>query len=61
MTQWGFSAVQHIDAAAMEVFASFKNLSLKGDGFNAANAALNSSNGGVHDIQAVVVGSRIRF
>ena len=61
VTQWGFSAVQHIDAAAMEVFASFKNLSLKGDGFNAANAALNSSNGGVHDIQAVVVGSRIRF
>ena len=61
VTQWGFGIVQHIDAAAMEVFGTFKNLSLEGNGFNAANASLNSVNGGVHDIQAVVGGARIRF
>ncbi len=59
VTNWGIGIVQHIDAAAMELFATYKNYSLDTQGFAAANANLN--NGGANDLQIIMVGTKINF
>ncbi len=59
VTHWGLGVTQYIDAAAMEVFATYKNYEIDAVGFGAANATLN--NGGANDISVFVIGSRINF
>jgi Gram-negative porin len=61
VTHWGLGVTQHVDAAAMEVFATYKNYSLDATGFTGANVTLNKGSSGVSDIQAVIVGTRINF
>ena len=62
VTNWGLGVVQYVDAAAMEVFATYKNYSFDGNGFlNAGNSSLNKVNGGVNDLQMFMVGTRINF
>ncbi|MDX2158862.1 MAG: porin [Hyphomicrobiaceae bacterium] len=59
MDMWGIGINQYIDAAAMEVFATYKNYSLDATGF--ADAALNKGTGGVSDFSTFIVGTRINF
>ncbi|HRD78556.1 MAG TPA: porin [Hyphomicrobiaceae bacterium] len=59
VTYWGLGVTQHIDAAAMELFLTYKNYSLDASGFAAGNAHLN--NGGAADFSAVIIGTRINF
>jgi hypothetical protein len=63
VTSWGFGVNQYVDAAAMEIFATYKNFSLDTDGFvsTGASASLNKSAGGVADFQTVIVGTKINF
>ena len=61
VTSWGLAAVQYIDAAAMEVYLGYKNYGLDTNGFTGVNASLNKSQGGVHDIQAIMMGTKINF
>jgi|LNFM01.1.fsa_nt_gb hypothetical protein len=61
VNMWGLGITQHIDAAAMELFATYKNFSLEGTGFTGAAASLNSGASGVSDFQTVIVGTRINF
>ena len=63
---WGLGITQYIDAAAMEVFAAYKNYSLDANGFGAnSNPTLNNASVagglGVHDISVFLVGTRINF
>ena len=58
VTNWGIGIVQHIDAAAMELFATYKNYSLETTGFNVANGNLNNA---AADLQIIMVGTRINF
>jgi len=58
VTNWGLGITQHIDAAAMELFAVYKNYSLDSVGFQAANAHLNNATA---DLQVIMVGTRINF
>lgn len=59
--QWGIGVTQLVDAAAMEVFAVYKNYSLEATGFTGANVTLNKGAGGVSDIQTIVTGVKINF
>ena len=60
VTNWGLGLVQYVDAAAMELFATYKNYSFEGTGFlNTVNATLNT--GGVSDMQILMVGTKINF
>ncbi len=60
---WGIGVNQFIDAAAMEVFAAYKNYSLDANGFTGANLTLNNTvgNSGVSDISVFLVGTKINF
>ncbi|MGD9804750.1 MAG: hypothetical protein AB7E81_08135 [Hyphomicrobiaceae bacterium] len=58
---WGVGLTQHIDAAAMELYVSYKNYSLDANGFTGVTTSLNSGAGGVADFQTVIVGTRINF
>ena len=62
---WGLGITQYVDAAAMEVFAAYKNYSLDANGFGQANLTLNNGSVvgglGVHDISVFLVGTRINF
>jgi hypothetical protein len=51
VNMWGIGVVQHIDAAAMEVFLAYKNFEFLSDGFVQDGS----------DFQTVVGGARIRF
>jgi hypothetical protein len=57
-THWGIGINQYVDAAAMELFATYKNFSLDANGFTGNNLALNNN---VHDLQLFIVGTRINF
>ena len=59
VTHWGLGVTQYVDAAAMEVFATYKNYEIDARGFTGVNATLN--NGGANDISVFVVGTRINF
>ncbi|MEZ5818189.1 MAG: hypothetical protein R3D44_14000 [Hyphomicrobiaceae bacterium] len=61
VNMWGVGITQHIDAAAMELFATYKNFSLDATGFTGTNASLNKGASGVSDFQTVIVGTRINF
>jgi len=61
VNMWGVGITQHIDSAAMEIFATYKNFSLEANGFTGANASLNNGADGVADFQTVIVGTRINF
>jgi hypothetical protein len=58
---WGLGITQYVDAAAMEVYAAYKNYSLDATGFAGANVTLNRGDSGVHDISVFLVGTRINF
>ena len=51
---WGLGVVQHIDAAAMEVFLSYRRYSAEFDDIPSAILSIN-------DFDMVVGGARIRF
>ncbi len=61
VNMWGLGLTQHVDAAAMEVFATYKNYSLDATGFTGVAASLNKGASGVADFQTVIVGTRINF
>ncbi len=61
VTTWGLGIQQNIDAASMQVFLTYRNQSLDANGFLAANNNLNGFNGGVHDVQTVILGTKIDF
>jgi hypothetical protein len=61
VNMWGVGITQHIDAAAMEVFATYKNYSLDATGFTGLDASLNKGASGVADFQTVIVGTKINF
>ena len=61
VNMWGVGITQHIDSAAMELFATYKNYSLEANGFTGTNATLNKGVSGVADFQTVIVGTRINF
>jgi hypothetical protein len=56
---WGFGVVQHIDAAAMELYLSFKRYS--GELENVPGGGFGSNSLGVQDFDVVTGGARIRF
>ena len=61
-TMWGFGVVQHIDAAAMEVFLSYKRFEadarLAGTWTGVGSLAIDAN---MHDMSAVIAGARINF
>ena len=61
VTEWGVALVQYVDAAAMELFATYKNYSFDTNAFTGVNTTLNRSNGGVHDLQIIMVGTKLNF
>lgn len=61
MEEWGVGISQTIDAAAMELFATYKNFSASADGFLGVSAPLNRNQEGISDFSTVIVGSRINF
>jgi hypothetical protein len=54
MQHWGVGIVQHVDAAAMELYVAYKNFSLKD-----ASGAISGLD--AEDIHLVTAGTRIRF
>ena len=58
VTSWGLGLIQYVDAAAMEIFATYKVFSFDGTGFVGTSAPLNA---GVHDLQMFIIGTRISF
>lgn len=60
-SMWGVGITQHIDAAAMELFATYKNYTLDANGFTGVASSLNGGASGVADFQTVIVGTRINF
>ena len=58
VTNWGIGIQQYVDAAAMEIFIAYKNFSFDGNGFVGTSGNLNNN---VHDIQSVIIGTRIQF
>ena len=61
VTNYGVGLVQYIDAAAMELFASYKVFELDTNGFTGVNAILNTNNFGTHDFSMFMVGTKINF
>ena len=53
LEHWGIGIVQHVDAAAMEFWLTYKNYSLSGDFCNGV--------GGCRDLDYGLAGTRIRF
>jgi len=54
VTQWGIGITQHLDAAAMELFLTYKNYQF--DGFSSATGIKEAA-----DFQAVIAGTKINF
>jgi hypothetical protein len=52
LKHWGVGVVQHVDAAAMELYLAYKNYSLDAPGL---------ITGGAEDLHSVTAGTRIRF
>ena len=61
MTTWGLGIQQNVDAASMQVYLTYRNMSLDSNGFLGANNNLNGFAGGVHDVQTVILGTKIDF
>ncbi len=61
VTTWGLGIQQNIDAASMQVYLTYRNMSLDANGFLGANNNLNGFAGGVHDVQTVILGTKIDF
>jgi len=57
VTSWGLGINQYIDAAAMQVFATYKNFSLDTAGFVGTSANLNDT----HNMQIFLVGTKVNF
>lgn len=61
-TMWGFGVVQHIDAAAMEVFLSYKRFEadarLAGTWTGVGSLTIDAN---MHDFSAIIAGTRINF
>ena len=61
-SMWGFGVVQHVDAAAMELFLAYKNYSADvSASTNPAIVGVTPIGIGAHDFQAVIGGGRVRF
>jgi hypothetical protein len=64
-SSWGLGVNQYIDAAAMQVFATYKNTTLDATGFGTAAGSnadiLNRGLGGTSDISTFIMGMRIDF
>jgi len=58
---WGIGVNQYIDAAAMELYATYKNYSLDTIGFQGTSVGLNKNNTGAADMSFVMVGTKINF
>jgi len=61
VTSWGLGVNQYVDAAAMEIFATYKNFSLDANGFTGGSATLNKGASGVSDFSTFIVGTKINF
>ena len=61
VSQWGLGVNQFIDAAAMEIFATYKNYSLESSGFVDGSSTPNKGASGVSDMSMFIVGTRIQF
>ena len=59
-TQWGLGVNQYVDAAAMQIFATYKHFELEGNGF-VSQPNLNRGQGGVADFSTFIAGMRIDF
>ena len=57
LTHWGVGVVQHVDAAAMEFWLTYKNYSLSGD----CNLCSATGAGAAEDLHLLLAGTRIRF
>ena len=57
LTHWGVGIVQHVDAASMEFWLSYKNYSLDGG----CNICGNIPALAAEDLHLVIAGTRIRF
>lgn len=55
---WGIGVVQHIDAAAMELFLSYRNYAAD---FDSLAGAPFDEGGDINDLSMVMGGARIRF
>lgn len=60
-TMWGFGVVQHIDAAAMEVFLSYKRFEADARLAGTAGPFSLAVDAQMHDFSAVILGTRINF
>lgn len=60
-TMWGFGVVQHIDAAAMEVFLSYKRFEADARLAGTAGPLSLAVDAQMHDFSAVILGTRINF
>ncbi len=62
VNMWGLGITQHVDAAAMQIYASYKNFEAEATGFQLGNASLNKGVGtGISDISVFMIGTRIDF
>jgi hypothetical protein len=58
---WGIGLTQHLDAAAMELYVTYKNFSFEGNGFTGPITSLNNGAAGVSDYQTIMAGTKINF
>jgi hypothetical protein len=58
---FGLGVVQHIDAAAMELFLSYRRYSAEFTTATAAFGAVAANDGDMDDLSVVAAGARIRF
>jgi hypothetical protein len=61
VTVWGLGMQQTFDAAALTVFAAWHNFSIDTDALIGASSTLSNRNGGIHDYQQFLLGTRIEF
>ena len=61
VNNWGIGVVQYVDAAALELFASYKVYELDTNGFVGTHATLNSSSSGTSDFSLFMAGAKINF
>lgn len=60
VSQWGLGINQYVDAAAMQIYATYKNTALDATGF-VAQPNLNRGLGGTSDLSTFIMGMRIDF
>jgi hypothetical protein len=63
MTHWGVGITQHVDAASMEFWLAYKNLSLDNlpGGAGGITAIVTAPGGSIEDLHLFTAGTRIKF